>query len=88
MRGIKGQFQSMREFWEWGKETRIVVRSKLAHEFVTDIRVLDLWVVFHTGQAFRNAKLLFDNDDFKVYAQGKQDEESEWETIRKASEGE
>lgn len=84
-KGLTEEFQGM---WKWAGETRIVVRDKLGHENVADIRVLDLWVIFRTGQAFRNAKLLWDHNEFKVYAQGKQEDLGEWESIRKANEGE
>lgn len=84
-KALTKEFEGM---WKWAAETRIVVRDKLGHENVSDIRVLDLWVIFRTGQAFRNAKLLWDNDEFKVYAQGKQVDLGEWESIRKTSEGE
>ena len=62
--------QEMRELWEWGTETRIAVRDKLSHEFVSDIRVLDLFVLFKTGQAYENAKMLWQNEEFKVFAAG------------------
>lgn len=62
------------EFWKWGQGTRVVVRDKLAHENVTNMEVFELYLAFRNGQAFRNAKLLFDNNEFKVYAQGKAEE--------------
>lgn len=88
LKSVKQTMEYFREFYEWGTETKILVRDKLAHENVSDIRVLDLWVIFRTGDAFRNAKLLWDNDEFKVYAQGKQEDLGEWESIRQANEGE
>jgi hypothetical protein len=70
MEAARTALRGIQEFWEWGAYTRIGVRDKRNHEFVTYTRVLDLFLLFKTGQVYENAKMLFQNEDFKVFAAG------------------
>lgn len=63
------------EFYRWAKESRIVVRDKLEHREMVDLTVWELYRRFERGDVFRNATMLYDNTEFKVYAQGKTEEE-------------
>lgn len=57
------------EFTDWATRTRIVVRDKENHYDVYQATIQTLYAQFLNGEAFRNAKLLHDHNDFKVYAQ-------------------
>jgi hypothetical protein len=63
-----------RSFYEWGATTRVVVRDKQNHADAKRITVWEMWETFEKGDAFENAMMLFQNTDFKVYAQGKKAE--------------
>lgn len=63
--------ETFREFLEWGTETRIVVRNRLTHEDAYNATVFQLYTKFKYGNVFRNATMLHQQDDMKVYAAGK-----------------
>lgn len=69
MEGLKAKFERLQEFEKWAIGARIVVRDKASHEFVSDTTLYALYVQFQSGQAFRHAKMLYEHNDFKVFAQ-------------------
>lgn len=71
MRELEAQMGGIRKFYNWGKECRIVVRDKVGHVNVTDKSLLDLYMDFEMGRAFRNAAMMYQNEEFKVYVQAK-----------------
>lgn len=71
MEAMREEMAGIRKFYNWGKDTRIVVRNKLDHVNVTDKALLDLYKDFEMGKAFRNAAMMYQNQEFKVYVQEK-----------------
>lgn len=71
MEKLEKDFRAIREFYEWGNSTRIVVRDRMSHEDVANVNVAELHGAFRRGDVFRAAKMLFQNNEFKVYVQGK-----------------
>lgn len=69
MKDMEAEMKAVTHFFNWAMGARIVVRNKMSHENVVDVSLYSLYTQFQDGEAFKHAKLMYDNNEFKVYAQ-------------------
>lgn len=68
---IQDRMRESNEIHAWATDAQIVVRDRTQHTDVMNTTVFALYGRHRDGTEFRNATMLYQNDEFKVYAQSK-----------------
>lgn len=71
VQAIADRVQESDGLYNWAMDAVVVVRSKKDHTDVMRTTIAALYGNHKDGLEFRHASMLFQNGDFKVYAQSK-----------------